>query len=71
MINNAFGGVYVDQSDTVKIRKTNIDVDIADSFNKTYSSTYESTRTTSIYKNVDIDVDIYKKSVRVAAPNGM
>jgi len=63
-INNAFGYVDVDQSHKTYIRKTNIDVDIDNSFNKNVTKNYSSTRNFSYSKNVDIDIDVTKHSYK-------
>jgi hypothetical protein len=64
-INNAFGYVDVDQSHKVYVKKFNLDVDIYKSFNKSYESkrTYESSYTSKKY--VDVNMDVYKKSIYV------
>jgi hypothetical protein len=63
-INNAFGGVYVNQSDSTYVSVKDIDVDISDSFNYTYTKDYSSTKNYSYSKYVDIDVNVYKSSYR-------
>jgi len=64
-INNAFGGVYVDQSDSTYINIKKVDIDIDDSYNKTFTKNVNKSKSFSYSKHVDIDVDVYKKSVYV------